>query len=911
MSKVLEVFFEHVGWRCRFSLDVLPLIAKHRVILRAPKMAIERAIDVFSHHTEATDDPRITGLDDGRDPFVAAVRATRMPMVITDPRQPDNPIVFVNDSFCRLSGYERAEILGRNCRFLQGPDTDPEALRLIREAVREKRSVQVDLRNYRKNGEPFWNRLLLGPVNGADGEPAYFFASQVDVTLERERMTGLEIANAALIAELADRVRAVEMGEARLLAATAAADLGIWHLDLSTQELYASQHCKLNFGRSAHVPFSYQELLEAVHPDDRQRMREAVAQTIETGDDYRIEYRIVRPDGQLAWVRIQARLERSAEGQPLQLAGVSQDVTQEIMGRRRAELLQTLDREVYGVHEDPNEIAYRAMEALGRVLDVSRAGYGTIDKRAETITIERDWNAPGIRTLAGTLKFREHGSYIDNLKRGETVVFADARLDPRTCDYADALIAINAQSAINMPVSEDGDFVALLYLNHATARPWTTEELDLVREVAHRTRQAVERRRAEQDLRDLAASLERQVQERTAELMKTEATLRQSQKMEAVGQLTGGLAHDFNNLLGAISGSLELLKRKTQGDATIDRYVDIGQTATKRAAALTHRLLAFSRQQTLEPKVISVNRLIGDFEVLIRRTIGPEISLEAVTGIDIWPVSVDPSQLENAVLNLCINARDAMPDGGRLVVETANRSLDEHTAGALQLLPGQYVSVCVSDNGTGMPADVIARAFDPFFTTKPIGVGTGLGLSMVYGFTRQSGGHARIYSEEGSGTNVCMYLPRHHGEVDAAENNADQAQLPAIKHAGETVLVVDDEASVRTLMAEVLSELGYRVLEAEDGPAAIQILQANRFVKLLVTDVGLPGGMNGRQVADAARLLIQELQVLFVTGYAENAALSHGHLPLGMQVLTKPFELSAFGQRVQTLVSATKTSDAS
>ncbi len=872
-------------------------------------MASERTIDVFSHHTEATDDPRINGLDDGSDPFVAAVRATRMPMVITDPRQPDNPIVFVNDSFCRLSGYERAEILGRNCRFLQGPDTDREALREIREAVREKRSVQIDLRNYRKNGEPFWNRLLLGPMNGADGEPAYFFASQVDVTLERERMTGLENANAALIAELADRVRAVEMGEARLLAATAAADLGIWHLDLATQALYASRHCKLNFGRSADAPFTYQELLDAVHPDDRQRMREAVARTIETGDDYRIEYRIVRPDGQLAWVRIQARLERSAEGHPLQLAGVSQDITQEIMSRRRAELLQTLDREVYGIHEDPNEIAYLAMEALGRVLDVSRAGYGTIDKTAETITIERDWNAPGIRTLAGTLKFREHGSYIDNLKRGETVVFADARLDPRTCDYADALIAISAQSAINMPVSEDGDFVALLYLNHATARPWTMEELDLVREVAHRTRQAVERRRAEQDLRDLAASLERQVQERTAELMKTEATLRQSQKMEAVGQLTGGLAHDFNNLLGAISGSLELLKRKTQGDATIDRYVDIGQTATKRAAALTHRLLAFSRQQTLEPKVISVNRLIGDFEVLVRRTLGPEIAFEAVTGIDVWPVSVDPGQLENAVLNLCINARDAMPDGGRLVVETANRSLDEHTADALQLLPGQYVSVCVSDNGTGMPADVIARAFDPFFTTKPIGVGTGLGLSMVYGFARQSGGHARIYSEEGSGTNVCMYLPRHHGEPDAAESNASHAHLPAITDAGETVLVVDDEASVRTLMAEVLSELGYRVLEAEDGPAAIKILQANRFVKLLVTDVGLPGGMNGRQVADAARLLVRELQVLFVTGYAENAALSHGHLPPGMQVLTKPFVLSAFGQRVQTLVSSTKASD--
>ncbi|WP_179106878.1 PAS domain-containing protein [Variovorax sp. KK3] len=824
-------------------------------------------------------------------------------MVITDPRLPDNPIVFVNDAFCRLSGYERNEILGRNCRFLQGPGTDRDTVRKIREAVEAKQAVQLDLRNYRKNGEPFWNRLLLGPVSGANGEVAYFFASQVDVTLERERLQGLESSNAALTAELADRVRAVEAGESRLLAATAAAELGIWHLDLASRELVASDHCKLNFGRDPRAPFPYEELLEAVHPDDQERMREAVAETVTTGNDYRIEYRIVRPDRQLAWVRIHARLERGAGGEPVRLSGVSQDITHEMLARRRAELLESLEANVYGSLDDPAEIAYRAAEALGRVLDVDRAGYGTIDKRAETITIERDWNASGIHSLAGSLRFRDYGNYIEDLKRGETVVFADARVDPRTRDSADALIAISAQSAVNMPVSEEGNFVSLLYLTHASARPWTPEELALIRDVAHRTRQAVERRRAEQRLRELAASLEQQVRQRTAELMTAEAALRQSQKMEAVGQLTGGLAHDFNNLLAAISGSLELLKRRLHDNPAVGHYVDIGQTATKRAAALTHRLLAFSRQQTLQPSVVDVNVLLGEFQELIRRTIGPQVTLEVVCDTDVWPVHADAGQLENAVLNLCINARDAMPDGGRLVIEAANVSIDARDASVQQMLPGDYVSVCVSDNGDGMTADIIARAFDPFFTTKPLGVGTGLGLSMVYGFARQSGGNARIQSDVGAGTTVCMYLPRHEGEIDVMERvEGRPVEVLDPSRSGETVLVVDDESSVRQLMAAALREIGYRVLEAVDGPSAIRSLQADRSVDLLVTDVGLPGGMNGRQVADAARLLIPTLRVLFVTGYAETAALSQGHLPPGMEVLAKPFELTTLGLRAQTLI---------
>jgi PAS domain S-box-containing protein len=382
-----------------------------------------------------------------------------------------------------------------------------------------------------------------------------------------------------------------------------------------------------------------------------------------------------------------------------------------------------------------------------------------------------------------------------------------------------------------------------------------------------------------------------------------EEQLRQSQKMEAVGQLTGGLAHDFNNLLTGIMGGLELVQtRVAQGRTNdLERYITAAQGASKRAAALTHRLLAFSRRQTLDPKPTDINRLVASMEDLVRRTVGPEITVEIVTLAGLWNVLVDQNQLENALLNLCINARDAMPNGGRLTIETGNRWLDRRTARERDLPPGQYVSLCVSDSGTGMTPEVMARAFDPFFTTKPIGQGTGLGLSMIYGFVRQSGGQVRIYSELGKGTMVCLYLPRHFGDVEQAEDAADAAAAPRAEQ-GETVLIVDDEPTVRMLMTEVLEDLGYRAIEASDGAAGLKILQSDTRIDLLVTDVGLPGGINGRQVADAARLARPALKVLFITGYAENAVVSHGHLAPGMQVMTKPFGMEELASRIKELI---------
>jgi nitrogen-specific signal transduction histidine kinase/CheY-like chemotaxis protein len=388
-----------------------------------------------------------------------------------------------------------------------------------------------------------------------------------------------------------------------------------------------------------------------------------------------------------------------------------------------------------------------------------------------------------------------------------------------------------------------------------------------------------------------------------AELAIAQEALRQSQKMEAIGQLTGGIAHDFNNLLAGISGSLELLElRIGQGRlAGVERYIDTAQGAARRAAALTQRLLAFSRRQTLDPKPTDINKMIGGMEDLIRRTVGPSIQLEVVGAGSLWLTKVDPSQLENAVLNLSINARDAMPDGGRITIETANKWLDDRAAKLQELTPGQYVSLCVTDTGTGMTPDVISQIFDPFFTTKPLGEGTGLGLSMIHGFVRQSGGQVRVYSEVDAGTTMCLYLPRFFGELDA--DMASESSVANDAGHGETVLIID-EPTVRMLMREVLAEAGYVTLEAADGPSGLKVLRSSARIDLLVTDVGLPGGMNGRQIADAARAFRPVLKVMFVTGYAENASIGNGHLDPGMQVIAKPFAMADFANKVREMIEA-------
>jgi signal transduction histidine kinase/PAS domain-containing protein/ActR/RegA family two-component response regulator len=559
---------------------------------------------------------------------------------------------------------------------------------------------------------------------------------------------------------------------------------------------------------------------------------------------------------------------------------------------------------------DPDTIAFVAAETLAETLKVSRVGYGTIDPVAETLHVGRDWNAPGVETLAGTVPLRAYGSFIDSLKRGEFISIDNVDLDERTASAAEALKGRSAASFMNVPVVEQGRLVAVLYVNHAEVRTWSSAEHALIKEVASRTRIAAERSRTAAALRDLNTTLQERIQTALREQAEMEEALRQSQKMEAVGQLTGGLAHDFNNLLAGISGSLELMQiRMQQGRlADVDRYMAAAQSAAKRAGALTHRLLAFSRRQTLDPKPTNVNRLVSGMQDLIERAVGPAVQIEVVGASDLWPAFVDPPQLENALLNLCINARDAMPNGGRVTIETANKWLDERAARQRDMPEGQYLSLCVTDTGTGMSPGVIARAFEPFFTTKPIGEGTGLGLSMIYGFAKQSGGEVRIYSEVGQGTTVCIYLPRHYSETADEGIATPPAELPRSEH-GATVLVVDDEPIVRMLLTEIVEDLGYMAIEAADGPAGLKVLQSDTSIDLLVTDVGLPGGMNGRQMADAGRVSRPDLAVLFITGYAENALFVNGRLAPGMAVLTKPFPVETMAARIRSMVEAKRDSD--
>ncbi|MFL6672396.1 MAG: ATP-binding protein [Massilia sp.] len=386
-------------------------------------------------------------------------------------------------------------------------------------------------------------------------------------------------------------------------------------------------------------------------------------------------------------------------------------------------------------------------------------------------------------------------------------------------------------------------------------------------------------------------------------LRQVEEALRQSQKMEAVGQLTGGLAHDFNNMLAGVAGHLELMKLRLKKGHLDDlpQRIDAALGVTRRAAALTHRLLSFSRRQALDPKPTSVNELVGSMTDLICRTAGPAIEVETDLQASLWMTFCDPNQLESALLNLANNARDAMPDGGTLRIDTANTTLDATgTAMYPGLQAGDYITVSVSDDGAGMTPDVLARAFDPFFTTKPLGQGTGLGLSMVYGFATQSGGHVQILSKAGIGTTVRLTLPRHGIDLVSAERPPGDAALEPANGKG-VVLLVDDEADIRLVMGEVLRMHGYEVREAGDARVALQLLQADSGPDVLVTDIGLPGGMNGRQLADIARAQRPQLPVLLITGYAESTVMKNESLPAQMELLTKPFPMKALLAKVAAM----------
>jgi PAS domain S-box-containing protein len=612
---------------------------------------------------------------------------------------------------------------------------------------------------------------------------------------------------------------------------------------------------------------SHEDWVRRIHPEDRdaaeQKFRDAVAGEVR---DYIVQYRIIRPsDGATRWISVKSTIERDQAGSAIRLVGAHTDVTDEVMAEQA--LRQSEER-------------YRKM--ADQLTELT----ATLAQRVEEKTRERDriWNVS-----QDLLVVADHNGVWQTVNPAwtKTLGWSEAELLNRTSDWLEH----PDDNGIT------GAQVRKLGASQATVRfesrfrhkdgsyrwlSWTgVADQDQLYAVA----------------RDVTA--EKAAAER---LKATEEALRQSQKMEAVGQLTGGIAHDFNNLLTGIVGSLDLLQTRLNQGRTdnVARYINAAMTSANRAAALTHRLLAFARRQPLIPKGVDVNQLVVSLEDLLRRTIGETIDLEIAAADDLWSTLCDPNQLESALLNLAINARDAMPDGGRLTVTTANARLDSVTADTPALSPGDYICIDVTDSGVGMSAEVAARAFDPFFTTKPIGQGTGLGLSMIYGFARQSNGHVTITSRLGQGTSIKLYLPRHHG--DNAVEQASAVIAAELAATGETVLVVEDEAVVRGVILEILHDQGYRTLEAADGPSGLRILRQDKRIDLLITDVGLPG-MNGRQLADQARETRPELKILFITGYAESVAIADGFLQPGMEMITKPFELDVLSRRIRAMIS--------
>lgn len=709
-----------------------------------------------------------------------------------------------------------------------------------------------------------------------------------------DEMATLRAENAQLREQLAaaEQLRASEAQARRdnehvRKALAAGGVIGTWNWHPTRDSFSVDEGFILAFGLdssflSIEVPLH--RVLENVHPEDRPGLDAAIKEAVIRGGDYAHQYRVKRADGKYYWLDATGRVEFDQDGEPISFPGFVIDVTERRAAEERLRISEAL-------RQQSVERVQLAL-AAGAIL-----GTWNWDLLTDRFMVDEAFaNAFGLDPALG-----REGLPLAQIV--ETVHPEDKDGLARAIDEA---IARGGRYVHQYRVRRrDGNYYWLEANGRVDHAPDGTAVSfpGVLIDVEGRRAVEAERDRAIAELQNLNETLEQRVAERSAELMDAEARLRQSQKMEAVGQLTGGLAHDFNNLLAGISGSLELMRvRLQQGRHNeVERYISAAQGASKRAAALTHRLLAFSRRQTLDPKPTNVDRLVGDMQEMIQRSVGPSIVVEVVGTSGLWPVLVDAPQLESTLLNLCINARDAMPDGGRITVETANKWLDERAAQQLQIPEGQYLSLCVTDTGIGMDPELIARVFEPFFTTKPLGSGTGLGLSMIYGFAQQSGGQVRIYSEVGQGTTVCLYLPRHYGEI---ESESLVAATPLLNRSeqGETVLVVDDEPTVQMLVAEILEELGYTTIEAGDSAAGLKILQSDVRIDLLVTDVGLPGGLNGRQMADAARMFRPDLKVLFITGYAENSIVGNGHLAPGMAMLTKPFSIESMTQRVRSMI---------
>ncbi len=781
-----------------------------------------------------------------------------------------------NDGFALLAGSKHPHAFGQPTHLIW-PElkdfTDPIYSAVLQGQVRTYSEQRFTLQREGRESD-FWLDLTYSPIRDEAAEVAGILVTAIETNERRRIALELEQRSAASL-------KAQRETEERLQLALAATDaVGTWDWDISEDRFIADAHFAQLHGvdpaMANQLPIS--EYLHGVHPQDRALIARSIKHCITHGSEYAEEYRLLQTDGQMRWVFARGRCYKDHHGRPIRFLGAALDLTE----RKHTEqaLRQSQTELQLIINAMPILISYVDREERFRL---NNAAY-------------LDWYGLTPQELYGRTILEVLGEEAYALRAPHIT----EALSGRPCCFS-----------ISTPHRDGSIRQALMnYLpRHGPDGAVNGFYIFVIDET--------ERKKTEEALRNLNETLEERVAARTRQLAdanerlqnemfereRAEDALRHAQKMEAVGQLTGGIAHDFNNMLTGIIGSLDLMQRYiAEGRASeIGRFTEAAVSSANRAAALTHRLLAFSRRQSLNRTPLNANELIRSLEDLLSRTKGDHIELKLQLAEDIWRVNTDVSQLENALLNLVINARDAMPEGGELQIETANVYLDGSDITTLEPVnAGDYVMIAVSDNGTGMTPSVLAKAFDPFFTTKPIGQGTGLGLSMIYGFAQQSGGHVSLFSLPGRGTSVRLYLPRLHSTEPDKVLSPVVGEAPAAI-AGETVMLVEDDAAVRMLILDLLKELGYRAHEAEDAKGALPVLESDLRVDLLVTDVGLPG-MNGRQLAEIARQHRPGLKVLFMTGYAEIAAERQGFLEEGMDMVSKPFSIDLLANKIRTMI---------
>ena len=779
------------------------------------------------------------------------------------------------------------------------------------------------------SGQPFTAEGLRIPIRGDDGHGSsdrFVNLIYQPIVGENGQVSGLFVQGH----DITDQKRAeaaLRESEERFRLVAEYAPVMLWMGDAKGKCVYLNRALREFWGIALEdVPrFDWNP---TVHADDRELLFGPFGTAMEAQSPFTVEARSLRSDGQYRVLKTEAQPRFGADGQFLGMIGVNADVTDarvaEAALREETRALEVLNRTgtTVAAELDLQKIVQSVTDAG---VDLTRAAFGAffynvLDDAGESYTLYTLSGAP--REAFSQYPMPRATKIFAPTYEGEGIIRSDDILaDPRygheAPHYGMPPGHLPVRSYLAVPVvSRAGEVVGGLFFGHpepgifnerserviAGLAAQASIAIDNGRLFQEAQRELDQRRLAEKALQELNATLEEQVLSRTRDLRDREEALRQAQKMEVVGQLTGGVAHDFNNLLQVVVGNLEILQRNLPTDSgRLRRSADNAMNGARRAASLTQRLLAFSRRQPLDPRPLDPNKLVSDMSDLLHRTLGETILVETVFSAGLWRTEADANQLESAILNLAINARDAMPSGGKLTIETANTRIDEAYASVhAEVNPGQYVAICVSDTGCGMSRETLARVFEPFFTTKEPGKGTGLGLSMVYGFVKQSGGHVKIYSEVGEGSTVKIYLPRLIG-VEADVTVDEPVAIPEGTRE-ETILVVEDDDSVRTYSVEILRELGYRVVEAHDGPSALRLLARQSHVDLLFTDVVLPGGITGAEVARDARELRPGLKVLFTTGYARDAIVHHGRLDAGVQLITKPFTYADLASKVRSVL---------